>query len=494
MAPRLVVVGAGLAGLSTAIHARMSGYEVDVFEHGDRPGGVCTSWPNGAYTVDACIHWLMGSGPNGTFRPLYEEVGALEGVRLLPLRTFARAVDASGNLLDFDADIETLPARVADISPEDRPFFEEIAEAISAFADFRMDAADAPELRGVFASLSSAWSMRHHLGLLMRYGRSMGELAERIEHPFLRRAFRELFLPEMPASFLLVTLAELASGNLSRIEGGSQRLSDAVARRLDDLGGTVRYGADVEEILVDDDAAVGVRLTDGSVHRGDRVVSAAPGYTTIFRMLGGRYTDRATRDRYVTWPTFHPVALVNFGVARAWPDLPPVLHVQLPRPWNVVGHPVDRLLVRNFSDDPALAPAGHTVVQVMFETPFDLWHDLHHAPDRYRRLTDQVAAETLAQIAPWLPGLSASDVEVTDVATPYTFWRFARTWRGAFEGWLPTTETVRVHPSKKLPGLSGFLMAGQWVEPGGGVPSAVMSGRHAVQILCHDDRRPFHGG
>jgi phytoene dehydrogenase-like protein len=41
-----------------------------------------------------------------------------------------------------------------------------------------------------------------------------------------------------------------------------------------------------------------------------------------------------------------------------------------------------------------------------------------------------------------------------------------------------------------LPGLRRFLMAGQWVEPGGGVPAALMSGRNAVQLLCRDlDRR-----
>ncbi len=44
---------------------------------------------------------------------------------------------------------------------------------------------------------------------------------------------------------------------------------------------------------------------------------------------------------------------------------------------------------------------------------------------------------------------------------------------------------------RKLPGLDGFFMAGQWVMPGGGVPASLYTGRHAVQLLCHEDGKPF---
>lgn len=77
------------------------------------------------------------------------------------------------------------------------------------------------------------------------------------------------------------------------------------------------------------------------------------------------------------------------------------------------------------------------------------------------------------------------------MATPYTFWRYARSYRGAFEGWLPTARTVKSRVSKTLPGLSRFHMAGQWVEPGGGIPPAVTSGRHVVQMLCEEHDKVF---
>jgi phytoene dehydrogenase-like protein len=48
--------------------------------------------------------------------------------------------------------------------------------------------------------------------------------------------------------------------------------------------------------------------------------------------------------------------------------------------------------------------------------------------------------------------------------------------------------------SKTLPGLENFYMAGQWVEPGGSVPTAAMSGRHAIQIVCSKDMKKFVAG
>ena len=81
-------------------------------------------------------------------------------------------------------------------------------------------------------------------------------------------------------------------------------------------------------------------------------------------------------------------------------------------------------------------------------------------------------------------------VQMVDLATPLTFWRNARSWRGAFEGWIPTSNAFK-HVPKELPGLERFYMAGQWVEPGGGVPTAVMSGRQVVEIICSALDRVF---
>ena len=88
------------------------------------------------------------------------------------------------------------------------------------------------------------------------------------------------------------------------------------------------------------------------------------------------------------------------------------------------------------------------------------------------------------------PGIS-SLVEVTDVATPHTTWRYTRNYRGSFEGWLPNTKAINTSIARTLPGLNNLYMAGQWVMPGGGVPACLYSGRHVIQILCQRDKKEF---
>jgi phytoene desaturase len=108
----------------------------------------------------------------------------------------------------------------------------------------------------------------------------------------------------------------------------------------------------------------------------------------------------------------------------------------------------------------------------------------------YKAEKARVAAEILESVDEHWPGLS-SDVEVTDVATPFTTWRYTRNRRGAFEGFAPTPAAVSARISRTLPGLRNFYMAGQWVMPGGGVPPVLFSGRHAIQLLCRSDGCDF---
>ena len=64
----ILIIGGGIAGLSAGCYGQMNGFQTRIFEmHKKKPGGLCTSWKRQGYTVDGCIHWLVGSGPESTF-------------------------------------------------------------------------------------------------------------------------------------------------------------------------------------------------------------------------------------------------------------------------------------------------------------------------------------------------------------------------------------------------------------------------------------------
>ena len=86
------------------------------------------------------------------------------------------------------------------------------------------------------------------------------------------------------------------------------------------------------------------------------------------------------------------------------------------------------------------------------------------------------------------PGF-AGKVEMRDVVTPMKWGSLHRNWQGSFEGWLISTNTFRMRMSKTLSKLEIFYIAGQWVDPDGSVPAAVMSGCNITQIICNKYKR-----
>jgi phytoene dehydrogenase-like protein len=183
--------------------------------------------------------------------------------------------------------------------------------------------------------------------------------------------------------------------------------------------------------------------------------------------------------------------MLSFGAAREFPGELPFTTLVLKQPIQIHDDAIRMIFVRLFNYSARFAPPGKTVVQVEFETEWDYWNDLQGKNrSAYEAEKEHIAAEVLRRLEAHYPGLS-QQVEVTDVATPYTFWRYTLNHNGAWEGWLPTPETIMTPVERTLPGLASFYMAGQWVMPGGGVAPCLYSGRHVVQLLCRQDKRPF---
>ena len=481
----VIIIGAGLAGLSAGCFARANRYRTQIFEHHTLPGGVCTSWVRHGYTVDGCIHWLMGCRPTSSLYRLYEDLGVVGTVRFLRKDHFTTVIDQeSGATVAVTSDLERLGRDLLRIASVDAGVITELLQAARDLQSVVPRFDGPPRQHGLSGDLIA-------LKQMARYWTSVGTFAaRRIRTPILRTVLESLFLAEMPLALLLITLGQLASGQLAVVEGGSQRFSDAIAVRYRELGGSLTYGAEVVEIVVEGGRAVGVRLADGATHRADVVVSAADGQSTIFRMLGGRFVDQSLLDRYRRWPRFAPVHLVSFGVADDLAGFDPALTLLLDAPFPSGGMVSHRLGVRIFNYDSTLAPSGKTVVQAMLQADWDHWDGLKDDRALYKIEKDRIAQEVLCRLDRHIPGL-ASKVEMTDVATPPTMWRYTRNHRGAFEGWLMTPEMLRVRVPKRLPGLENFFMAGQWVEPGGGIAPALASGKQVIQELCRGEGRLF---
>lgn len=89
-----------------------------------------------------------------------------------------------------------------------------------------------------------------------------------------------------------------------------------------------------------------------------------------------------------------------------------------------------------------------------------------------------------------LPGIRAA-IETVDVSTPASVIRYTGNWKGSMEGWVMTPDTGFGTLPQTLPGLKHFAMVGQWVQPGGGLPSGLMTARAASHAICQQDHVSF---
>jgi phytoene dehydrogenase-like protein len=237
-------------------------------------------------------------------------------------------------------------------------------------------------------------------------------------------------------------------------------LARTIERIFLGLKGKIEYKKKVKRIVVHNGRATGIELADGTVKHADIIISAADGHTTLFNILEDKYTTPALRERYATQPLLAFPIQVSLGVNRDITNTPHSVIVEMTSPFEIAGQTQRFLWYQQYAFDPTLAPPGKTSI-------------------------------TIAQLEKVLPGIS-SQIEVSDVATPYTTIRYTNNWKAAM-GFMLTnkiTKEVVMNPQYTLPGLENFYMSGQWVR-GPSVIMAATSGKEVIQKICKADRRKF---
>lgn len=485
----MIIIGAGIAGISMGVYAQMNGYKSRIYEMHSQPGGLMTAWKRKGYTIDGCIHWLTGSSKEYDYYRYWEEIGLIQGREIFNPEIFTRVEGLHGEVLELFTNADRLEQHLLTLAPEDRTIIKEMCKAIRSFTKWN------PSIdNNLSDTMKSIIPMAGVMPTLIKWGKvSMKEFGSHFKNPFLRETFSSLWFPEISMVGILVTLAMLHRKAAGYPMGGSLPMAEAVETRYVDLGGQVKYNSRVQKILVEDGKAVGIQLEDGTEERADIIISAADGRATIYNMLDGKFVDQKLSKLYASGKPFPSLIFIGLGVKREFADnfgLTSGLSFPLKEPFRVAGETVDRMEVMIYNFDPTMAPTGKTSITVMFPSNYSYWKELSEDREKYDSEKKQVALNVIRGLSGRFPGLE-EDVEMVDVATPLTFERYTGNYQGNFEGWLPTPEAMTRPISKTLPGLENFFMIGQWVQAGGGLPSGVMTARDVMKQICKQDKRVF---
>ena len=492
---RVAIIGAGMAGLSAGCYLEMCGYDTEIFELGSTPGGLCTGWERKGYSFDGCIHWLVGTKPTVSIYSLWNELIDMDQLPVIDYNEYCSIEDGMGNRFIAYTDIDSLEAEMKRVSPEDRAMIDQFILGIKTLLNFNLPVEKPMEFMSLQEKMAMMGGMLPKLPQIVKwYSMSNADFAAKLHSPLLRRFFTSAYPGDFSMLVTLINCGWLHHKGAGYPIGGSTKFSRRMEERYLSLGGSIHYRSRVDRIVVQDHRACAVEV-GGKQYKADIVLSAADGYSTIYKMLDGAYKNKEIVKMYEAggMERAAPGMYCSLGISRSFEGQPHWLFLPLKKPITIDSKTVvNELALTIVNFDPTAAGPGKTCLTAMLSSnDCDYWVNLR-ATDK-SRYNDQ-KEHILSQIIDALEehfGDIKNHVEVSDLATPATYIRYTANWHASVQGWSASKQTFGKNLPHQLPGLENFYMAGQWVEVGGGVPMCMMSGRNAAQRICKKDNVPF---
>lgn len=501
----VVVIGAGISGLVAAGLLSQAGLSVCVVEEQPRPGGYLQGFSRQGYTFDTAIHWLNNLGPAGLVRRVLDRIGPGWPDCQALKRTW-RFVGESYDYLLTDQPDDLRARFQADFPHESEGLARLFADAQRLGQ--RMDLLNA-RMRSIQSM--GAWARaRYGLQMLAWYWPLRRMLRADLETG-LRRYFRgrdleRVFCAEDRLASVLVPIAwSYARDYFAGPPGGSQAWIAWLVEQLRAAGQPVLLGQAVERVRVQSGRANGVELAGGQVIEARWVVAACDVQRLYERMLPAGLVPAKLLAKLDRADLYYSCVMLYCGLACSQQELGlgeemiRLTRDGLERAAHYAGDADSTalLVLSPTARDPSLAPAGKSSLTIQCPAFFEQHERWRTGPgfergQAYQECKQAFADRLLARVErQLLPGLR-DRLELVEIATPITFWRYSANRAGSIMGAKPTDENIRARIAHQRTPVEGLLLAGHWAEYGGGVPLAVKSAANAsLLVLQRENAQAF---
>lgn len=296
------------------------------------------------------------------------------------------------------------------------------------------------------------------------------------------------------AMSILFPLGTFTSGQSSIPVGGSKALAMRMVDNYLSLGGKVEASCEAMEAVIERDTVTSIKCEDGKSFEGDYFIAACDPKVLYETLLNGHYPDREYEKRY-TDPELYPLAsniYIGVGYEGEMNHIPrtlrfPVESVEIKQN----GKPIDYLQMTHYGYEPNFAPKGHTVITVainQFKPELDAWDDLVKNKEAYTKEKKRIGEAVIKAMVTYFPHMKGK-LKLLDVATPQTYVRYCNAYRGAFMGFWPTISGRSLNHTGYIKGLNNMLLSGQWLQPPGGLPVAVITGKDTIMRICKKEKQ-----
>lgn len=496
---KIVIIGGGVSGLSAGIYARLAGFESVIYEKSSVPGGFCASWDRQGYHIDGCVHWLTGTKEGNGLYSMWRDLGVVHDDNILHLETFG-SYDYMGYSFSLWRDLDKLEKEWTALFPEDEKAIKTMVREIRQMAAMTvaLPVGRPREQLGISDTLRLLKGLLGSGGVFRMSCKTSGEeYAKRFKNPALQKIIRSRIPGTFSILAFLFGMANFASGNGGFPKGGSRGIVESLEKRYADLGGVLHTGTAVEEIIISGNRAAGIRIAASGGSQeiyGDYVIAACDPMITFKTLLKNKYTDKHFEKRYRD-PAAYPVLTTfqaAFGIALNL-ALPPTLTIGA-EPFRAGKRDIDMFRIHSYSHESSFAPPGHTVITVPLDQEKEdylFWENLYKNDNAaYRREKERIAKDVQARLEKHFPQWQGK-IQLLDAATPVTYTRYAGAYQGGWMAFMMTPKGKLMMHNGKVRGLKNFYLAGQWLQPPGGLPTAAMYGKFAVQRICGELGREF---
>ncbi|MFO7657253.1 MAG: NAD(P)/FAD-dependent oxidoreductase [Bacteroidales bacterium] len=465
----IIIIGAGLGGLTAGAKLAKEGKKVLLLEQHNRPGGCATTFERKEFTLEVGLHEMDGPHAKDLKVKIFRDLGLTEKVNLLTVPEFYRFVNGRYDVV-VPHNPEEAERRLVELFPDEEQGIKTYFYSVLNYRKILADSAGKPEKNlGEFLDEIIG---NEDLKLIL-----LGNLGYFHDDPY-----------SVSLNYYLVAQGSYYGGAASFIQGGSQKLSDALVSVIEEYGGTVKLNSLATKIIFEGNKPTGVSYKYGrgkstetyTDYAGEIIVNAAVptlakellpeeqrknlsetirdlniGASLLTVYFGFKKTPKEIGNTYYSTFIFDPSVVSQKDILK-----------NNHGPFETRGF----TLVDYSQVDSRLAPAGKGVGAVCCIDYTSAWEGLDRKA--YLQKKAEVAETIMVRCEKLIPGFSEA-VEYVEVGTPLTVKRYTKNPEGAVYGFAQ-------NPGKSSAYLSALpenlYIASAWGKFGGGFSGSVFSG------------------
>ncbi|MCL2244998.1 MAG: NAD(P)/FAD-dependent oxidoreductase [Treponema sp.] len=478
---KVIIVGAGISGLSAGIYAQRNGFDVTICEQHNIAGGMCTGWKRNGYFFEGAIHWMTGTSEKTPIHQMYKDTDALnENVKIILREPFLSS-EWEGQVFNVYRDIDKTAEHLISLSPEDKKQILQFAKDVKTMSLFDKPLKDIKGIKTESPKRPSLFTIKMLpavFTVLRLFNMPARKYWNRFKHPGIKWLV-DNSTGNVAAVNRIYMLSVLNRGDGGYPEGGSPGMVDRMEKRFTSLGGRLLLKSKVKKINMEDGKVTGVTLENG-VLSADIVIVTQDTMTASNQLfdppLKEPWLRRLCRETKATVST-----LVCVGI-RAELPLSPVPDWRLDEPIKYAGITETKLGFYNYAGYEGYAPEGCSVLtSILMGDTYDFWKKAKEEgcyEKEKQSLADQIS-RALCKKYPQLEG----KIDIIDIATPLTYERYTSAYHGSWMTMLNIGDKFKAFPGY-CKNVKNLYFAGHRVMPPGGLPLALDSGRRAVQMAC----------